>query len=72
MSTAPTSGQELRISAQEFKRRVESGEPITVIDARNRSDWESSQIKIRNAIRFHASYFQNSPPWPHDQLTVVY
>ena len=72
MSTDSTTAQELRINPQEFKARLESGEAITVIDARNRADWDSSPVKVRGAERFHARYFQDTPPWPRDRLTVVY
>ena len=72
MNTTQTIHQELRISPAEFKTRLESGEAITIIDARNRSDWEPSPIKIRGALRFQSSYFQSPPAWPHEQLTVVY
>ncbi len=72
MSASQSTGQELRIGPEEFKTRLESGEPATIIDARNRSDWEPSPIKIRGALRFRGSYFQTPPSWPHDRLTVVY
>lgn len=72
MNTTQTTSQELRINPEKFKTRLKSGEAITVIDARNRSEWESSPIKIRGALRFQGSYFQGPPAWPHEQLTVVY
>ncbi len=72
MNTIGLPGEQLRITPQQLKARLESGEAVTVIDARNRSDWESSPVRIRGAVRFHARNFQEPPPWPRDQLTVVY
>ncbi len=72
MSNNQPTRQALRIGPRELKTRLEAGEPMTILDARNRSDWEPSPIKIRGALRFHSSYFQNPPAWPHEQLTVVY
>jgi predicted sulfurtransferase len=73
MSTqAQTSGQTMRIDPEGFKVRMESGEPVTVLDARGHKDWEASAGKICGAIRVHAAHFQLDPSWPRDQLTVVY
>ncbi len=59
----------LRIRVDDFKRRLEAGEPITVLDARNREPWDSSPIKIQGAIRWTGHI---DPAWPKRQLTVVY
>jgi len=52
MST-PThaSGQSLRISAEELRTRLESGEAATLLDVRNDRPWATSPIKIAGAIR---------------------
>jgi hypothetical protein len=73
MST-PThaSGQSPRIGAEELRTRLESGETVTLLDARGHKDWEASPDKIRGAIRVHAAPFPIDPSWPRDQLTVVY
>ncbi len=73
MST-PThaSEQSLRISAEELRTRLESGEAVTLLDARGHMDWEASPDKIRGAIRIHPTDFHIDPSWPNDQLTVVY
>ena len=67
-----TSGQSLRIDPEGFKVRMESGEPVTVLDARGHQVWEASPDKIRGAIRINPAHFQIDPSWPRDQLTVVY
>lgn len=64
-----TTDEELRIGVEEFKRRFESGEPITVLDARNKGPWQSSQVKTKGAVRWTGHI---DPSWPKDRLTVVY
>jgi len=59
----------LRISAEEFKARLEAGEPATVLDARNREPWQSSPVKVKGARRWTG---QVDPAWPKERLTVVY
>lgn len=72
MNTTNQARQELRIGPEELKARLESGEAVTVIDARNGTDWESSPFKARGAIRFHSGFYLQPPSWPRDRLTVVY
>lgn len=73
MST-PThaSEQSLRIGAEELRTRLESGEAVTLLDARGQKDWDASPDKIQGAHRVQAGQFQIDPSWPRDQLTVVY
>ncbi len=73
MST-PThaSEQSLRISAEELRTRLESGEAATLLDARGPKDWEASPDTIRGAIRINPTHFHIDPSWPNHQLTVVY
>jgi hypothetical protein len=59
----------LRIGVDDFKQRFEAGEPITVLDARNREPWDSSPVKIQGAMRWTGRV---DPTWPKRQLTVVY
>lgn len=64
--------QSIRISADDFKNRLEAGEPITVLDARAQKAWDSSKVKVAGAIRVKPDQFQIDPSWPKDRLTVVY
>ena len=68
-ATNHASDDNLRIGVEEFKQRLESGEPITVLDARNREPWESSPVKVPGAVRW-VSRIDLS--WPKDRLMVVY
>jgi rhodanese-related sulfurtransferase len=45
---------DLRISADELKRRISDGEEFTVVDARNPRAWAESNDKASNAIRVAA------------------
>jgi hypothetical protein len=64
--------RKLRIRVEEFKPRLLSGEPVTVIDARNDQAWESSPVKIRGAIRIPSANWHVDPSWPKDRFMVVY
>jgi|GEM_PF-3459211 hypothetical protein len=66
------SEQSLRISAEELRTRLESGEAATLLDARRHKDWEASPDKICGAIHIDPTHFRIDPSWPNDQLTVVY
>lgn len=69
MSIHQVDDERVRIGVEEFKRRLEAGEPITVLDARNKGPWQSSPVKIKGAVRW-TGYID--PSWPKDRLTVVY
>ena len=73
MST-PThaSEQSLRISPEELRTRLESGEAATLLDVRNDKPWEKSSVKIAGAIRVRPADWHIDPAWPKDRLTVVY
>jgi rhodanese-related sulfurtransferase len=73
MATASqTATQSLRISAEDAKRRLEGGEPATILDVRNPKVWNSSNVKIRGAIRFDSNQPRFDPTWPKNRLTLVY
>jgi len=44
-----------RISVDEFRKRMDSGEDFTIIDTRNPQAWSESDIKLPDAIRAPAS-----------------
>jgi hypothetical protein len=64
--------ERLRIGADEVKVRLQSGEPITILDVRNDKDWEASPVKIAGAIRIRPAHRQIDASWPKGQLAVVY
>jgi rhodanese-related sulfurtransferase len=73
MATASQTGtQALRIGADDAKRRLEAGESATIVDVRNPKAWESSNSKIRGAIRVDPNQPRIDPSWPKDRLTLVY
>ena len=73
MATASqTATQGPRISAEDAKRRLEGGEPATVLDVRNPNAWGSSNVKIRGAVRSDPQQPRFDPAWPKNRLTFVY
>jgi hypothetical protein len=73
MATAgQTATQAVRISAEDAKRRLEGGEPATILDVRNPKVWGSSTVKIRGAVRLDPSQPRLDPAWPKNRLTLVY
>jgi hypothetical protein len=71
-TAAQTATQAPRISAEDAKRRVESGEPATILDVRNPKVWGSSNTKIRGATRLDPNQPHFDPAWPKNRFTVVY
>ena len=71
-SAGQTATTDVRISASELKLRLESGEPITIVDVRNDHAWEASRIKIRGAARVRPAEWRIDPSWPKDRLTALY
>jgi rhodanese-related sulfurtransferase len=69
---ATTTGQAARISPRELKSRMDAGEPATILDVRNPKAWDSSDVKIRGAVRVSPDQPMVDSPWPKDWLTVVY
>ncbi len=71
-TTNRVSNRLLRIDAQELKRRMDAGEPVTVLDARAPQAWDASDRKIRGAVRMPADNLHIDAAWPKDRLTVAY
>lgn len=63
---------DVRMIASELKSRLDSGEPITMLDVRNDHAWESSPIKIRGAQRVRPADWRIDAMWPKDRLTALY
>ena len=66
----PAGVGDLRVRPEDIKRRLESGEPVIVLDVRGRKAWESSDLKIRNAVRADPEHFRADPSWAKDRLLV--
>src|SRR5947209_20499056 len=64
--------EHLRITAEDLRARLESGEPVTILDARGEKAWETSPVKIPGAIRVDEEDFHIDPSWPRNRFTVVY
>jgi hypothetical protein len=64
--------EKLRIGVDEVKARLQSGEPITILDVRNDPDWEATPVKIAGAIRIRPADWHIDATWPKGQLAVVY
>jgi len=72
MANSAQAGASLRMDADELKRLLTSGQPITVLDSRNPSAWAASNVKIPGAVHVDAGQLRVDPQWPRDRLTVVY
>lgn len=64
--------EDVRISVDDFKKRLASGESVTVLDSRGDEAWRGSTVKIRGARRVPATDGPISATWPKNQLTVAY
>ncbi len=62
-----------RISAEELKRRIDSGEDFTIIDVRNPAAWAQSDTMMPGAIRTPLDELQQQlKRIPKDRPVVVY
>ena len=59
-----------RISKEDLKQRLESGDPLVVIDARLKYPYEHSTVKLPGALRYAAD--GAAPSLPRDRDIVVY
>ncbi len=65
------SDKPLRMSAEAFRGRQEAGEQPIVLDVRGPKDWDSSDAKIRGALRTYPEV-RTDPNWPRDRLILTY
>lgn len=62
-----------RITVDEVKRRMDSGERIFIIDTRRPAAWDESDIKIRGAVRIHfADLERHLNEIPRDRMVLTY
>lgn len=62
---------QLRITAEEVKRRMSAGEQFTIVDARSPQAWADATDKAQGAIRVDA-HAETLPNLPKDKPVVVY
>jgi rhodanese-related sulfurtransferase len=64
---------DLRITVDELRKRMEAGEDFTLIDTRNPQAWAESQEKLPDAIRVPVDALeQNVSRIPKDKPAVAY
>jgi rhodanese-related sulfurtransferase len=62
-----------RITAEELKSKLEKNEPVTIIDARSKSSYGSSDKKIKGAMRVaEENVAARSKDIPRDKEVVIY
>jgi hypothetical protein len=73
MATAtPGTERPIRVSAQDALKRLESGRPVLVLDARSPTAWDAGTLKIQGAIRADPQHLEVGPDCPRDRFTLVY
>lgn len=64
---------ELRITVEQLKRRMEAGEDFTVIDVRNPEAWAESETMLPGAIRVPSDKLEeNLPRIPKTRSVLAY
>ncbi|HZR55323.1 MAG TPA: rhodanese-like domain-containing protein [Terriglobales bacterium] len=64
---------DLRITVDELRKRMEAGEDFTVVDTRNPQAWGQSNEKLPGAIRVPLDALnQNLSKIPKDKPAVAY
>jgi rhodanese-related sulfurtransferase len=67
-----SSARPLSVAADEAMNRLQSGEPVLVVDVRSPEEWRGCQLKIQGALRFSPDRVEMDPTWPRDRFTLVY
>ena len=62
-----------RITAQDLKRRMDTHEPLTLLDTRAPDVWKNSDVQIPGSIRVPPDEVgQHLADIPRDRLVVAY
>lgn len=62
-----------RVTVDEVRKRMESGEPFTFIDARNPQAWSEAGEALPGAIRVPAdAVTDHLSEIPHDRVIITY
>jgi hypothetical protein len=65
--------EDLRITADELKSRMQSGERFTIIDTRNPQAWADASDTASGAIRFHGDNVNGLlPKIPPGEPVITY
>jgi len=72
MSTMSTAAEAPRMTAADAKAHWETGQPMTILDARSPKAYAESDWKIKGDIRVDPEHLKIDPSWPKDRLTLVY
>jgi hypothetical protein len=69
----PCTPDNLRITVDEVRKRMEAGEDFVLIDTRNPQAWSQSDVKLPEAIRLPLdNYDENLSKIPKDKPVVAY
>ena len=69
----PCMPDNLRITVDEVRKRMEAGEDFVLIDTRNAQAWSQSDVKLPEAIRLPLDNLdENLSKIPKDKLVVAY
>jgi hypothetical protein len=72
MATTTAAPETLRIEPRDLKGRLDSGQPVTILDVRAPQAYDASAEKIAGDIRVSPDEFGIDAAWPKDRLTVAY
>jgi rhodanese-related sulfurtransferase len=61
-----------RITPEELKQKLDSGEDITMIDVRHALDFEADPYIIPGTLRIPSEQLESYPEVPKDREVVVY
>jgi rhodanese-related sulfurtransferase len=62
-----------KVSAHEVKARMDRGDPLVFIDARNAKAWDESQVKIPGTLRVPADEVERHlHDIPRDRPIITY
>ncbi len=61
-----------RITPEELKQKLDSGEDVMIIDVRHALDFEADPSKIPGSLRIPSEQLESYPEVPKDREVVVY
>jgi membrane protein DedA with SNARE-associated domain len=62
-----------RITVDELKEKIDTGEQVTIVDLRHSLDFEADPETIPGALHFDSAALGNSmPPWPLEREVILY
>ena len=61
-----------RVTPEELKKKLDSGEDVMIIDVRHSLDFEADPYIIPGALRIPSEQLESYPEVPKDREVVVY